>query len=78
MTSVGKLNAKVAIITGGGSGFCEGIVTKYIAEGANVLVLDINEANAQKVAAAQPKGRAVALKADVSSLGDWESALEFD
>jgi 3-oxoacyl-[acyl-carrier protein] reductase len=71
-----NLHSKIAIITGGGSGFGEGIVTKFIAEGASVLVVDVNEANAKKVATAQPKGRAVGLKADVSSLADWEEALK--
>src|ERR1700710_2080320 len=75
MASAGNLRTKVAIITGGGSGFGEGIVTKFIAEGANVVVVDVNEANAKKVAAAQPKERARGLKADVSSLADWENAL---
>ncbi|MCJ1302582.1 hypothetical protein MMC08_005386 [Hypocenomyce scalaris] len=47
----GKLEGKVAIVTGGGFGFGAGIVKKYTNEGAKVLVLDINEANAQQVAA---------------------------
>ena len=71
-----KLEGKVAIITGAGSGFGEGIVTKFLAEGANVLILDINLANAEKVAAAAPLGRAKGIKADVSVQIDWEKALE--
>ena len=35
-----RLKEKVAIVTGGGSGFGEGIVKKFVAEGAQVLVVD--------------------------------------
>ena len=35
-----RLEGKVAIVTGGGSGFGEGIATKFVAEGAQVLIAD--------------------------------------
>ena len=41
----------MAIVTGGGSGFGEGIVKKFVAEGAKVLVVDRNLEGAQRVAA---------------------------
>ena len=47
-----RLKDKVAIVTGGGSGFGEGIVKKFVAEGAKVLVVDRNLEGAQRVAAA--------------------------
>ena len=37
-----RLNNKVAIVTGAASGFGEGIARKFIAEGAKVVVADIN------------------------------------
>ena len=37
-----RLKDKVAIVTGGGSGFGAGIVRKFVAEGAQVLVADLN------------------------------------
>ncbi|KAG1713834.1 4-formylbenzenesulfonate dehydrogenase TsaC1/TsaC2 [Nymphon striatum] len=37
-----RLNGKTAIVTGAGSGFGAGIAAKFIAEGAHVLVADIN------------------------------------
>jgi 3-oxoacyl-[acyl-carrier protein] reductase len=40
----------VAIVTGGGSGFGEGICHAYVAEGAQVVVADINAETGQKVA----------------------------
>ncbi|WP_420326528.1 glucose 1-dehydrogenase [Mameliella sp.] len=45
-----RLQGKRAIVTGGGSGFGEGIVTRFAAEGAQVVVADINYENARRVA----------------------------
>ena len=36
-----RLKDKVAIVTGAGSGFGEGIARKFIAEGAKVLLVDL-------------------------------------
>lgn len=46
-----RLEGKTAIVTGGASGFGEGIVAKFAAEGARVMVADINGEGAEKVAA---------------------------
>jgi len=45
-----RLNNKVAIVTGAASGFGEGIARKFIAEGAKVVVADINGDAASKLA----------------------------
>jgi len=45
-----RVKDKVAIVTGGGSGFGAGICKKLSAEGATVIVADINLAGAQSVA----------------------------
>jgi len=45
-----RLQDKTAIITGGGSGFGAGIVRKFVAEGARVMVADINLDAAQVIA----------------------------
>jgi len=37
-----RLKDKIAIVTGGASGFGEGIVTRFLAEGAKVVIADIN------------------------------------
>ncbi|MFZ5752187.1 MAG: glucose 1-dehydrogenase [Pseudomonadota bacterium] len=59
-----RLDGKRAIVTGGGSGFGEGIARKFAAEGARVMVADINAAAAAQVAEAIG-GAAVAV--DVAS-----------
>ena len=62
-----RLQGKTAIVTGGGSGFGEGIVRKFVVEGAKVLIADRDEANAQRVSEATG---AAWLRADVSQAAD--------
>lgn len=45
-----RLQGKIAIVTGAGSGFGAGIARKFAAEGAHVIVADINAAAAQSIA----------------------------
>ena len=63
-----RLKNKVAIVTGGASGFGEGIVKRFAKEGAHVLVADINIEGAEKVASEINKdgGNAIACRVDVS------------
>jgi len=68
-----RLAGKVAIVTGGGSGFGEGIVTKFVAEGAKVLIADIDEAGALRVA--QATG-AKALRVDVTFAADVKTMMD--
>ena len=46
-----RLQGKTAIVTGGASGFGAGITRKFVAEGANVLIADLNIALADELAA---------------------------
>ena len=45
-----RLKDKVAIVTGGASGFGEGIARRFAQEGARVAIADLNEDAAQKLA----------------------------
>ncbi|TDR88930.1 glucose 1-dehydrogenase [Enterovirga rhinocerotis] len=69
-----RLKDKVAIVTGGGSGFGEGIARKFVAEGARVLVADIDGAKAEAVAASLGDA-AVARTTDVSRAEDIAAAV---
>lgn len=51
-----RLNDKTAIVTGGASGFGEGIVRKFVAEGARVLIADMNLDGAKALAAELGEG----------------------
>ena len=53
-----RLEGKTAIVTGGASGFGEGIVRKFLAEGAEVMIADLN---GEKAAALAAKTRAAAI-----------------
>ena len=63
-----KLQGRIAIVTGGGSGFGEGIARLFSEEGANVIVADIRKEAAERVAAEICKagGRAIASTTDVT------------
>ncbi|MDR3470136.1 MAG: SDR family oxidoreductase [Devosia sp.] len=60
-----RLEGKTAIVTGGASGFGAGIVTKFLAEGARVLIADVN-AEAAGALARELGGHATAMGVDVS------------
>lgn len=63
-----KLQGRIAIVTGGGSGFGEGIATLFSKEGASVVVADIRKEAAERVAAEIRKsgGKAIASITDVT------------
>jgi len=64
-----RLRDKTAIVTGAASGFGAGIAERFVADGATVVVADIDGAAAEAVAAglARDAGRAVhACRVDVS------------
>jgi 3-oxoacyl-[acyl-carrier protein] reductase len=71
------LKDKVAIVTGAGSGFGEGIARKFVAEGAKVLLVDLRGDAAER-AAASLGGESVARAwhADVSVPGDVKAMFD--
>ncbi len=67
-----RLNDKVAIVTGAGSGIGRGICVRFAEEGANIVAADINRDGAERTAALVGElGRqAVVVTADVSRRAD--------
>lgn len=72
---MGQLEDKVAIITGAGNGFGEGIAKLYAKEGAKVVIADINKEAADRVAS-EIGSVALALKIDVSNRSDVDSLVK--
>lgn len=77
-----RLNGRVAIVTGAGSGFGEAIAHGFVAEGAHVLIADIHVANGQRVEkdiaakGYQNGGSGIFIEFNVTKRSDWEKALE--
>ena len=69
-----RLHGKVALVTGGGSGFGQGIAELFAREGARVAIADINDQAARKVAASISND-ALAVRCDVSKRDDVHAAV---
>ncbi len=70
-----RLAGKRAIVTGGASGFGEGIVRRFVAEGASVAIVDLN-LPAARALAAEFGAAAFTLAADVSKAAEVEAMAE--
>jgi len=69
----GRLEGKVAIVTGGASGFGKGIAAKFAAEGAKVIIADLSQEPAE--AAAKELGCHFSV-ADVTKREHWQALLK--
>ena len=75
----GRVEGKIALVTGGAQGLGEAAARMLVREGARVSVTDVNIEGAKKVAEslnAQRKGSAIAVKQDVTQEADWQRALD--
>jgi NAD(P)-dependent dehydrogenase (short-subunit alcohol dehydrogenase family) len=66
-----RFDGQVAVITGGASGIGEASARRLAAEGANVVVADIDEVRGRAVADSIGDGRAAFVRCDVARSQDW-------
>lgn len=75
---MGRMDGRVAVITGSGSGIGLGIAEALAAEGAKVVVADLNGEAADRAAKgiSTAGGHAVAVRADVANRGDVRGVVD--
>jgi NAD(P)-dependent dehydrogenase (short-subunit alcohol dehydrogenase family) len=75
---MGKLDGKVAVITGAASGMGRATAIRFAKEGASVVVADLNSQGGEMVISeiAAAKGRAVYQRTDVTSEADIKSVID--
>ncbi len=73
-----RLEGKIALVTGGGSGFGEGIARRFAQEGAQVLINDVDTKGGERVASEinASGGECRFVKADVSVGADFEASVQ--
>ena len=75
---MGRLDGKVAIITGAAGGIGEGVARLFAKEGAKVVIADIKEVEGRGVAESikNTVGEAVFVKLDVTKESDWDVLMK--
>jgi NAD(P)-dependent dehydrogenase (short-subunit alcohol dehydrogenase family) len=71
-----KIQGQSALVTGGGSGLGEAVARALAAQGAKVLVIDVDAASAQRVAAEIGADRAIAAACDICDSAAVMAALD--
>ncbi len=75
----GRVEGKIALITGGAQGLGEAAARMLAREGAKVVITDVNAKGAAKIADSineKHKGSALALAHDVTQEDQWKSVVE--
>lgn len=70
-----QLQGKVAIVTGGAAGFGEGIVRLFVAEGARVVIADLDAAKGEALAGGLGAATQF-VRCDVSSCADIDALVD--
>ena len=73
---MGRLEGKVALVTGAAQGLGAAIAAMFVREGAKVVLTDINESGVQAQAADMGDAAAIAVHHDVTDAGQWQHAID--
>ena len=74
---MGRMENKVAVITGAGGGLCEGIARSFAREGAKVVLVDKKPVVLEKAKEiCEDGGEALGLNLDISVEANWKIILE--
>lgn len=77
--TAGRVDRRIAIVTGGAQGFGAGIVENLMANGANVIIADLNDEKGKEFAETLNRGKgknkAYFVKADVSNAASVENLV---
>jgi NAD(P)-dependent dehydrogenase (short-subunit alcohol dehydrogenase family) len=71
-----KLDGKVALITGAGSGIGTAIAERFVSDGAKICITGRRQEKLDEVAQSLPKGAALTCAGDVTRLEDAERMVE--
>ena len=73
----GRVDGKIALVTGGGSGIGRATALTFAREGAAVVVTDLREESAAETAAmiAEAGGKARAMAQDVTDEAEWQAVF---
>jgi 3alpha(or 20beta)-hydroxysteroid dehydrogenase len=72
---MGRLDGKVALITGGARGMGKSHARHFVAEGAKVVLGDIQDDKGKELAAELGEDRCLYVHQDVTSESDWAAAV---
>ena len=72
----GRVEGKIALITGAAQGLGEAIARMLVREGARVVLTDLNEAKVKAVAASLGADKAVAFAQDVTDEAGWIATID--
>lgn len=71
----GRFDGRTVLITGAGHGIGRATAQRFLAEGARVVLADVDHAAAQEAAAGHDEGRAMAVHCDVTSTASVNDAI---
>ena len=79
-SSKGRVEGKTIIVTGAAQGFGEGIARELMAQGANIVVADLNEATGEKTAASFNEkagaNKAIFVKTNVADMASLRNLMK--